>query len=146
MLRTLILDDEPHIRDTLRKMLARHCPQVSVIGEASCVAEGKKALQDFHPDLVLLDINLEDGTGFDLLHAIDSIDFKIIFISAYDRDTIQAIKLSSLEFLTKPINPNELIAAVKHAEKENQQELGLKLKALEMNVMLSGNQDIELAK
>jgi two-component system, LytTR family, response regulator len=134
MLRTLIIDDEAHIRDTLRKLLAKHCPQVNVVGEASGVADGIRAIKKLKPDLVLLDINLEDGTGFDLLHSLESIDFKLIFISACDRDTIQAIKLSSLEFLTKPINPNELITAVKHAEKENQQELGLKLKALEVNI------------
>ena len=143
MLRTIIIDDEPHIRDTLRKLLARHCPQVSVIGEASGVAEGIKTIMKMHPDLVFLDINLNDGTGFDLIHSLDSIDFKIIFISAFDRDTIQAIRLSSLEFLTKPINPNDLIAAVKHAEKSDPHDLALKLKALETNVMLSGSQDVE---
>ena len=105
MIRTIIIDDEAHIRDTLRKLLARHCPQVSVVGEASGVAGGINAIMKLHPDLVLLDINMNDGSGFDLLHSLDSIDFKIIFVSAFDRDTIQSIKLSSLEFLTKPINP-----------------------------------------
>ena len=134
MIRTLIIDDEPHIRDTLRKLLARHCPQVSVVGEAAGVAEGIRVIQKLQPDLVLLDINLEDGTGFDLLHSLGSVDFKTIFISACDRNTIQDIKLSSLAFLTKPINPKELVGAVKHAEKDNQQELALKLQAFEVNV------------
>jgi two-component system LytT family response regulator len=134
MLRTLIIDDEPHIRDTLWKLLARHCPQVSVIGEASGVTEGIRAIQQLHPDLVLLDINLEDGTGFDLLHSLYPIDFKIVFISACDKDTIQAIRLSSLEFLTKPINLTELIKAVKHAEKSDPHDMALKLQAFEVNV------------
>jgi len=134
MNRTLIIDDEAHNRDTLRKLLAIHCPAVSVAGEASGVQSGIKLIRELHPDLVLLDINMKDGTGFDLLQSLDSIDFKIIFVSAFDRDTIQTIKLSSLEFLTKPINPNELMAAVKHAEKADQREMDLKLKALEMNV------------
>ena len=134
MLRTLIIDDEPHIRDTLRKLLARHCPQAIVIDEANGVSEGIRVIQKLNPDLVFLDINLEDGTGFDLLHSLYPIDFKIIFISACDKDTIQAIKLSSLEFLTKPINPNELIAAVKHVEESELRDLALKLKALEVNV------------
>jgi two-component system LytT family response regulator len=134
MIRTLIIDDEAHIRDTLRKLLARHCPQVSIIGEASGVAEEIRAIQILHPDLVLLDINMEDGIGFDLLLFLDPIDFKIIFVSAFDRDTIQSIKLSSMEFLIKPINPNELIAAVKHAEKSDPHDMVLKLKALEVNV------------
>jgi two-component system, LytTR family, response regulator len=134
MLRTIIIDDEPHIRDTLRKLLARHCPQVSVIGEASGVAEGIKTIMKLHPDLVFLDMNLNDGTGFDLIHSLHPIDFKIIFVSALDKDIIQAIKLSSLEFLSKPINPNELIAAVKYAERSEPRDLDLKLKALEVNV------------
>jgi len=134
MLRTIIIDDEAHNRDTLRKLLDMHCPQVNVIGEATGVAEGTGAILQLHPDLVMLDINMKDGTGFDLLNALDKIDFKIIFVSAFDRDTIQAIQLSRLEFLTKPVNPNELIAAVKHLEKYDQQEMGLKLKALEANV------------
>ncbi|MDP1623427.1 MAG: response regulator [Bacteroidales bacterium] len=133
MTRTLLIDDEPHIRDTLRKLLARHCPQVNVVGEASGVAEGIIAIQRLHPDLVFLDINLEDGSGFDLLHSPDSIDFKIIFISAFDKDTIQAFKLSSLEFLEKPINPDELRTAIKHAEKAEPRDLVLKLQALVAN-------------
>ena len=134
MLRTIIIDDEPHILNTLRKLLARHCPQVSVVGEASGVKEGIRSIKKLQPDLVLLDIHMNDGTGFDLLHFIDPIDFKIIFVSACDRNTIQEIRLSSLEFLTKPVNPDELIAAVKHAEKSELRDLDLKLRGLEVNV------------
>jgi two-component system, LytTR family, response regulator len=134
MLRTVIIDDEDHIRDSLSKLLAKHCPEVTITGEASSVATGKKAIEELHPALVLLDIQMNDGTGFDLLHSIDPIDFKIIFVSASDKDTIQEIKLSSLEFLTKPVNPDELIAAVKHAEKSELRDLDLKLRALEVNV------------
>jgi two-component system, LytTR family, response regulator len=134
MIDTIIIDDESHIRDTLRKLLSMHCPAVSVVGEAPGVQTGINLIRELHPDLVFLDINMEDGTGIELLHSLDTIDFKIIFISAFDKDTIQAVKLSSLEFLTKPINPNELITAVKHAEKSELQDLDLKLKALEVNV------------
>jgi len=119
MLRTIIIDDESHLRDTLRKMLARHCPQVSVIGEASVVGEGIKTIKKLHPDLVILDINLEDGTGLEMLKSIDAIDFKIIFISACGKDTIRSIRLTNLEYLTKPVNPDELIKAVIHAEKQS---------------------------
>jgi two-component system, LytTR family, response regulator len=120
MLRTIIIDDELHIRDTLRKMLARHCPQVSVVGEASGVGEGIRTIKKLHPDLVILDINLEDGTGPEMLKSIDAINFKIIFISAFGKDSIRSIRLSNLEYLTKPVNPDELIKAVKHAEKQSE--------------------------
>lgn len=125
MIRTIIIDDESHIRDTLRKLLARHCPQVIVVGEASGVAEGIRSIKKLQPELVLLDINMNDGTGLDLLQSLDLIDFKIIFVSAFDRDSIKSVKLSSLEFLSKPINPNELIKAVKHAEKPDPRDMAL---------------------
>jgi len=113
MIRTLIIDDEAHIRDTLRKLLMKHCPQVSVVGEASGVAEGISAIRNFHPELVFLDINMADGSGFDLLQALPPIGFKVIFVSASDKHTIQAFRLSGVQYLTKPVNPEELIPAVK---------------------------------
>jgi len=116
MLRTLIIDDESHNRDTLRKLLARHCPRVSVVGEASGVGEGINAIRKFKPELVFLDINMGDGSGFDLLHALTAIDFNVIFISASDKHTIQAFRLSGVEYLLKPVNPEELIAAVIRVE------------------------------
>ena len=115
MLRTLLIDDEPHIRDTLRKLLARHCPQVSVIGEASGVADGIKTIMKMHPDLVFLDINLNDGSGTDILRSLERIDFRIIFISAEGINAMPPLNNRTLEFLAKPINPKELIAAVTNA-------------------------------
>jgi two-component system LytT family response regulator len=88
-----------------------------------------------HPDLVFLDINLKDGSGFDLIHSLNEIGFKIIFISACDKGMIQAFRLSGFEFLLKPINPVELKAAVKGVEETDQQDLILQLKALEANVL-----------
>ena len=105
MIRAIIIDDEAHIRDTLRKLLTINCPEVSVIGEAYGVADGIKAIKEIHPDLVFLDINMKDGTGFDLLNAFTTIYFKVIFISAFDKNTIQAFKLSGLEYMMKPVNP-----------------------------------------
>jgi len=112
MFRTIIIDDEAHIRDTLTRLLESFCPQVSVVGEASGVANGIKAIKELHPDLILLDINMKDGTGFDLINAFPEINFKVIFVSAFDKNTIQAFKLSDLEYLMKPVNPEELKAAI----------------------------------
>jgi two-component system, LytTR family, response regulator len=133
MLRTIIIDDEAHIRDTLRKLLARHCPQVSIVGEASGVAEGIKTIRTLHPDLVLLDVNMRDGTGFDLLHSLNAIDFKIIFISAGEKSVIQAFRQSGMDYLLKPVNPEDLKAAVKKAEKTEPGDLDLQLRALDAN-------------
>jgi two-component system LytT family response regulator len=134
LLRTIIIDDEPHIRDTLAKLLARHCPQVSVAGVASGVGEGISAINDLRPDLVFLDINMKDGTGFDLLHSLNVIDFRIIFISACDRRMSQAFDLSGMQCLSKPFDPGRLIIAVKNAEETELEDQALQLKALDANI------------
>jgi two-component system LytT family response regulator len=134
MLRTVIIDDEAHIRDTLARLLESYCPQVSVVGEASGVAEGIKAIKELHPDLVLLDINMKDGSGFDLLNTFSVIDFRVIFISAFDKNMIQAFKLSGLEYLMKPVNPEEIAAAINRVMNFELKYFALQLEALEMNM------------
>ncbi|MBP6978421.1 MAG: LytTR family DNA-binding domain-containing protein [Bacteroidales bacterium] len=134
MLRTLIIDDEAHIRDSLSKILAKRCTQVMVTGEAYDVRSGRSAIQELHPDLVLLDIQMPDGTGFDLLYSLPSIDFRIIFITAYDQYAIQAIKFSAVDYLLKPVNPEELEEAVNKAEQIVQKQFNLQMKALEENL------------
>lgn len=136
----LIIDDEPHIRDTLSKMLSRCCLQVQVVGEASGVAAGLSAIMELHPDLVFLDIHLCDGNAFDLLHALNIPDFGVVFISTFNRDMIQAFKLSGLEYLQKPFSPLDLAAVVKRSEYQDISHFGLQLKALEENLGYSWRQ------
>lgn len=85
MLRTIIIDDEESVRKTLEKLVNRYCPNVKLVGMADGVESGVKAIQKYHPDLVLLDIKMDDGTGFDLLKQLEPVDFKVIFITAYDQ-------------------------------------------------------------
>jgi two-component system LytT family response regulator len=134
MIRTIIIDDEPHIRDTLTKMLSRHCPEIWVVGTASDVAGGIEAIGRLKPGLVLLDIHLSDGTGFDVLHGIDTVDFRVIFISAMDKETIRAFRLSGLEYLLKPVSPVDLSDAVKRVMMSDERGFALQLQALEENV------------
>lgn len=134
MLRTLIIDDEDHIRDTLIKLLTLCCPQVNIVGEASSVSVGMNKILELHPDLVFLDINLKDGTGYELLHAVQPVGFKVIFISSFDKKAVQAFKLSSVAFLQKPFNPVELIEAIKQIEEMEVKDFDLCLEALEENI------------
>ena len=126
MLCIILIDDEAHNRDTLRKLLAMHCPEVCVVGEASGVQTGINLIRERHPGLVLLDINMKDGTGFDLLNAFSKIDFKVIFVSAFDKNTIRAFRLSDVGYLLKPVNPEELKTAVNHAVNGDQKYLWCK--------------------
>jgi two-component system LytT family response regulator len=133
-MQVLIIDDEAHIRDSLNKLLDRHCPQVTVSGEADGVDTGLKAIHDLHPDLVMLDIQMADGTGFDLLNALPVIDFKVIFVTAFDQYALQAFKFSAVDYLLKPVNPEALAEAVKRAEQQVQAHHQLQMQALKENL------------
>jgi two-component system, LytTR family, response regulator len=134
MFQLLIIDDEPHMRDSLAKLLARHCPQVTVVGEAGSIAGGISAIRELHPDIVLLDIQLVDGTGFDLLSAIPSIDFKVIFITAFDQFAIQAFRFSAVDYLLKPVNPELLAEAVDRAIQMIIEHQNIQMQALHDNL------------
>jgi two-component system LytT family response regulator len=134
MIRTLIIDDEDHMRDTLKKLLEMYCPDVLVVGQASGVVSGTEAINEFHPDLVLLDIQMKDGTGFDLLYCLPAIDFKVIFITAYDQYALQAFRISAVDYLLKPVNPEMLAKAVERAGLLIQVHFNLQMQALRENI------------
>jgi len=136
MLRTIIIDDEPHIRQTLEKLVKQFCPNVKLVAMADGVESGVKTIRKYHPDLVMLDIKMNDGTGFDLLKKLEPIDFKVIFITAYDKYAIKAFKFNALDFLLKPIDPDELTEAVNKAEKLVQQEFNTQLSNMEDNLRI----------
>jgi two-component system LytT family response regulator len=135
MLKTIIIDDESHIRITLARFLEKYCPQTKLVGEANNIATGKNLILKQNPDLVLLDIEMDDGTGFDLLNSLKQIDFKVIFITAYEKYAIQAFKYSAVDFLLKPVNPLELSEAVTRVSEINQANYLERLKALEDNLL-----------
>ena len=134
MLRTIIIDDEAHMRETLRTLLSRYCPQVQVVGEAFGVVSGLATITELHPQLVLLDIKMDDGTGFDLLKQLETIDFKVIFITAFEKYAIQAFKFAAVDFLLKPVNPEELADAVRLAENLTKNQVNTQLQVLEENL------------
>ena len=134
MLRTLIIDDEPHIRETIYHLLKKFCPQVNIVGEAESVATGVRAIREKVPELILLDIKLKDGTGFDLLNQFENIDFKIIFITAYEEFAIRAFGFSAIDYILKPVNPEKLAAAVARAEQVVQKTFNTQLDTLKENL------------
>ena len=133
LIRTIIIDDEAHARETLTRLVSLHCPQIRLIGEADGVTSGLKIIRELHPQLVLLDVKMDDGTGFDLLREVGTVDFKVIFITAYEKFAIQAFRFAAVDFLLKPVNPEELIEAVRHAEILIQEHYTTQLQALEEN-------------
>ena len=117
MIRTIIIDDEKHMRQTLRKMLKAYCQNVELLAEAGGVASGVEAINNYNPDLVLLDIKMDDGTGFDLIEKLKPVDFKVIFITAWEKYAIRAFRFSALDYLLKPIDPDELKEAIGKASR-----------------------------
>jgi two-component system LytT family response regulator len=136
MLKALIVDDEAHARDAIRTVLENYCSDVNIVGEADGVQTGFDIINKEMPDLVLLDINMQDGSGFDLLMKFEDPDFIPIFITAFDEYAIKAFKYSALDYLVKPIDPEELENAIKRAKKlYDKRDLLTQIEALNSNIL-----------
>jgi two-component system LytT family response regulator len=144
MVRTVIIDDELNNRQMIADMLRQHCPHIELAGEADGVATGLEVIKRLSPDLVLLDIRLRDGEGFDLLDRLETIDFRVIFITAYEEYALKAIKFSALDYLLKPVLPDELKAAIEKAEKQIVRDLAVQLAELSNNLSPSRKKRIVL--
>lgn len=111
-LRTILVDDEEDARVILSSYLDTYCPEVEIIARASGMDEAVRLIDDLQPELVFLDVKMHPGTGFDVLEQVTFTSFQTIFITAYDEYAVRAIKVSALDFLLKPIDSEELVAAV----------------------------------
>ena len=138
MLKTVIIDDDYVSRIILRDMLEKFLDNIEILGEAGTVSDGVKLIEATDPDLVLLDISMPDGTGFDLLDKLKKIDFKIIFITAYSEYAIKAFKYSAFDYLVKPINVEELTKAINRIPKTKKVDSKIAVNALKANIMASG--------
>jgi two-component system LytT family response regulator len=120
-MRAVLIDDEKNNLDNLRQLLAAYCPSVEVTGIAMNAIEGKKVIHEQKPDLLFLDIQMPQKTGFDLLRELDNYSFEVIFVTAYDQFAIQAVRFAAVDYLLKPVNIEELQAAVDRAESRSRQ-------------------------
>ena len=114
-----IVDDVAQARATLKEDLVTYCPDIEIIGEADGVVTGSKLLKKINPDVVFLDIQLQDGSGFDILEILGDISFQVIFTTASDAFAIKAFKFSAVDYLLKPVDPDELMEAVEKINKTN---------------------------
>jgi len=116
MIRAIIIDDEPDGREALKLSIEKYCPELAIVEMCSTADEGLISIQLNHPELVFLDVQMPYKSGFNLLEEIGEFDFEVIFVTAYDRYAIKAIKFSALDYLLKPIDIDELQNAVQKAE------------------------------
>jgi len=129
-MRAILIDDEPDARATLQTFLSRYCPQIEIVGNAGTVQAAFHLIQAQQPDLLFLDINLEDGTGFDLLKLLTpNANRQVIFTTAFDDFAIKAFQFNAIDYLLKPINPDDIIRVVQKAAQ--QKKLNLNTQRLE---------------
>ena len=115
-MKAIIIDDELSGREVLKKLVQLNCPEVTVVNTLNAIETGLQSINEDKPDLVFLDIQMPNASGFDLLNQIDKIDFEIIFVTAHDSFAIRAFEYAAVDYLLKPIKVTELIDAVKRAD------------------------------
>lgn len=135
MITAAIIDDEYNNVELLQNIIKRYVPQITITGTASSVKEGLDLITQLKPSLVFLDVEMGDGTGFDLLKQLPNIPLKVIFTTAHEKYAVNAFHYSAIDYLIKPISPSLLIAAVKKAEYAfTNEELHTQLNALLDNI------------
>jgi two-component system LytT family response regulator len=145
-LKALIVEDELRSREFLRNLLEEFCPQVKIIGLAATVEEAVQQINQLQPSLIFLDIEMQTGTGFDILQQIRQYNFHVIFTTAFDHYAIRAIKFSAADYLLKPIDVEELQQAVqKVQEKIDSNTSRQTMQMLLQNLQRSGSNDFSIA-
>lgn len=140
MITAVIIDDEVLARESLQSMLKLFCPNIEVVGEAYDVQSGVKLIKDINPDVVFLDIQMPDGSGFDLLMQFNSIKFKFVFITAYQEYAIKAFKFSAIDYILKPVDPTDLINAIeKLSETIREEDINHKFQTFVDNIKTDKN-------
>lgn len=112
MIKAILIDDENHCLETLSILLQEYCPQVVTMEQCRSAKKGLEAIHKHKPDLVFLDIEMPAMNGFEMLEQFHEIPFAVVFTTSYDQYAIKAIRFSALDYLLKPIDPKELVAAV----------------------------------
>ncbi len=132
-MKAVIIEDEKQAIMALQQEIKSNCPDVKICGNASTVKDGINLINETQPEIVFLDIQLKDGTGFDLLEKLGNNNFKVIFTTAYSKYAIQAIRISALDYLLKPIDSSQLIRAIEKAKNIDLNKMQLQINGLIQN-------------
>jgi len=117
ILRAAIIEDEVDTQNLLSSIISEFCPDLTIVGTATSITAGKKLLEETKPDVVFLDIEIEEGTSFDLLQKIPNYNFNIIFTSAHDQYALEAFKYGAIDYLLKPYSPQDLLKSIERVRK-----------------------------
>lgn len=151
-MRSIVIEDELNVREGFIKLMNTFCPNIAIVGVAGSVDAGIELILKTEIDVLFLDINLPDGSGFDLLYRLPDRNFHVIFITAYDQYAIDAFKISAVDYLLKPVSPDLLKKAISKIDSPIDQEtklnvLGAKLaKKFEQNekVILKDSESMQI--
>lgn len=138
-MKVLVVDNEDEIRSSVVELIKAFCSDVEELMEANSVASGLESISKNSPDVVFLDVELGDGTAMDLLSKLEKIDFHLIFITAHNKYAIDAFRFSAIDFLLKPINPEELMLTIEKIKKHNNLRLNEQIEILK-DVISASNQ------
>lgn len=111
-MKAVLIDDEEDALLVAEELLNTYCPTMSIIGKAQNIQDGEVLIRDQEPEVLFLDISMPNGSGFDLLEKFPDRNFHVVFVTAYQQHSIEALRCSAVDYLLKPINPDELITAV----------------------------------
>lgn len=144
--KALIIDDEPKIRKVLQIKLEQYCKEVEVLDTATNIEEAYQKIIEYKPQIIFLDISMPGGNGFELLDKFNAINFEVVFVTGFNDYILDALKLSAVDYLLKPVVTEELISAVEKAKVRiiNREKVE-KYALLKHNLNHIGKQDTKLA-
>ena len=135
MLKAVVIEDEPKTREAITNIINRLCHDIKVVANGHNIKTGIDAIYNGHPDILLIDVELSDGTAFDILRHVFNIDFQIIFVTAHEGYALKAIKFSAFDYILKPFSVEELTLAVdKAAEAVSRKKTEVNLETLLNNI------------
>lgn len=123
MARVLIIDDEPHVAEALTSIIAHHAPGFQVVASCNNLPAAKEAILQYQPGIVLLDVEMGEETGMDIVKYFPNLPFKLIFITAHQNYAVNAFRLNAVDYLLKPVDPDLLVAALHRADATANMEL-----------------------
>lgn len=117
-MRTIIIEDEADAQSLLRKIITEYCSDVELLGTTADVISAIALINELKPDFIFLDIQINGGTGFDVLDSFEELDFDIIFTTAYEEYALKAFGYDATHYLLKPYSPKNVIDAVSRLQKK----------------------------
>jgi two-component system, LytTR family, response regulator len=146
MLKAIIIDDDNRDEKILEILLHKYCAQeISLIGAAGNITAAYQLILESKPDLIFLDVELGNETGFDLLSKFTYYSFNVVFVTAYDKYAVRAIKFSALDYILKPVNLDELVKAVQKATKVESISIEKEIRNLLKTIARPGNKTNQIA-